>query len=232
MRLLMHCPHCEPGDESFPAEVPPKNDCVYQLKCPKGHIFDVNVLVHRFERLFRTALSALIDEYYRESIGSFAASYERFIELFVRVVMNARDVDKGSTAQSWKSISRQSERQLGAFTMLYTLQFRRPPERFPDDLVQLRNKVVHQGYYPDREECLSYGEAVLKCIRTALDAISESRELRSELDRSINDQEASSKEGPRYTYLAYSLIGTNRAPDQDRKSLAEMLKSYERARSL
>lgn len=232
MKVEAICPHCDQGSElPFSLDVAPKNDCVYELQCPEGHIFSANVLYHEFQKLFEVAVSALIDGYYRESIGSLTASYERFMELFIRVMMNAHNIDREVIKKSWKLISRQSERQLGAFIVLYGLQFQEQPKLLSNRQVELRNKVIHQGYFPDRAECISYGIAVLEFMRSSLEAIFRVQSLWDELVRSINDQGDFSEGGPNVHYYAYPLVGTNRPPSQDNKSFEEILQYVERMRA-
>jgi hypothetical protein len=111
MKIDVIRPQCNPGVlESFSLEVRPKNDCVYEINCPHGHRFTANVLYHEFQKLFEVAIAALVDEYFREAIGSFTASYERFMELFIRIVMRANGIDDNIIDKSRKKVSSQSER--------------------------------------------------------------------------------------------------------------------------
>lgn len=224
MRVDVICPHCDQGEKQpFSSEVAPKNDCVYELECPEGHTFSANVLYHEFQKLFEVAVATINDEYFREGIGSLTASYERFIELFIRVVMNEQQIPGEAIEKIWKSISRQSERQLGAFIVLYGLQFETQPNLLPKKMVELRNKVIHQGYFPVRAECVAYGAAVLEFMRSTLLVMYEVQGLWDELTRSINDQGDFSEAGPRVHFYAYPLVGTNRPPEQDNKSFEDML---------
>jgi len=228
LKVEVICPHCDQGaKQPFSTQVAPKNDCVYELKCPEGHTFSANVLYHEFQKLFEVAVAAIVDEYFREGIGSLTASYERFMELFIRVVMKERDIAGEAIDKSWKLISRQSERQLGAFIVLYTLQFETHPNLLPNKMVELRNKVIHQGYFPDRAECATYGAAVLEFMRSTLLAVYEVEGLWRELTRSINDQGDFSKDGPKVHFYAYPLVGTNRPPDLENKSFEDMLNYVE-----
>lgn len=209
----------------FVVELLPKNDSVYELTCPKGHRFPANVLYHEFQKLFEVAVNALADDYYREAVGSFAASYERSLELFIRVILKANGTKVDELSRCWQMVSRQSERQLGAFIALFLLEFGNQPPVLANGYIELRNKVIHRGYFPTKEECLSYGRAVLDSIRKTIRTIYTSEPLRSELIRSINDQGDFSPNGPRYHYFAFPLIGTNRPPEDDTKTLDEMLLS-------
>lgn len=229
MKVDVICPHCGPGEnQPFSTQVAPKNNCVYELKCPAGHIFSANVLYHEFQKLFEVAVAAIVDEYFREGIGSLTASYERFMELFIRVVMNEREIPSEAMEKTWKLVSRQSERQLGAFIILYGLQFETQPKLLPNKMVELRNKVIHQGYFPNLAECASYGAAVLEFMNSTLQAMREVQGLRNELTRAINDQGDFSEDGPKVHFYAYPLVGTNHPPGQVGKSFEDMLQYVKR----
>lgn len=224
MRVVLHCPSCDrAAADQFTVELLPKNDCVYEIECPKGHCFRANILYHEFQKLFEVAVNALADDYYREAVGSFAASYERFMELFIRVAMKANGTHDDELAKGWTKLSRQSERQLGAFIVLFVLEFGTQPPLLANAQIELRNNVVHQGYFPTKEECLKYGGAVLDSIRQTVRVLYASEKHQPELIRSINDQGDFSSNGPNFHYYAYPLIGTNRPPSEDTKTLDEML---------
>lgn len=231
MKVSLHCPSCDPSSTTpFDIELLPKSDCVYEIECPKGHRFQANVLYHEFQKLFEVAVNAIADNYHREAVGSFAASYERFLELFIRIALKANGTSDDELSKGWKKISRQSERQLGAFVALFILEFGIQPPVLANAQIELRNKVIHQGYFPTKEECLLYGRSVLDSIRQTIRILHESEPHRSELIRSINDQGDFSPDGPRYHYYAYPLIGTNRPPENDTKTLDEMIVSAAAAR--
>ena len=223
MRTFLHCPSCDPSADQFAIDFVPKNDSVFEIECPNGHRFSVNLLYHEFQKLFESAVNALADAYYREAVGSFAASYERFIELFIRIVMKANATPDDELAKGWNKISRQSERQLGAFIILFILEFGTQPPLLANADIELRNKVIHQGYFPTKDECVKYGRAVLEAIRKTIRALYDSEKHQADLIRSINEQGDFSSGGPNYHYYAYPLIGTNRPPSDDTKTLDEML---------
>jgi hypothetical protein len=224
MRVFLICPSCHHATASFTAELLPKNDSVYEIECPNGHRFFANILYHEFQKLFEVAVNALADNYYRESVGSFAASYERFLELFIRIVMKTKGTDDDKLAKGWKKVSRQSERQLGAFIFLYLMEFGDLPPLLGQAQIELRNKVIHQGYFPTKDECVNYGGAVLDSIRQAIRVLDSSKQHQPELHRSINDQGNFSSDSPRVHCFAYPLIPTNCPPTEDAKTLEDMLK--------
>ncbi len=224
MRVFLLCPSCDSTTaDQFAVELLPKNDCLYEIDCPNGHRFTANIFYHEFQKLFEVAVNALADDYYREAVGSFAASHERFMELFIRIVMKADGTPDDEFAKGWRKISRQSERQLGAFIILFVLEFNIQPPLLANAHIELRNNVIHQGYFPTKEECLKYGRAVVDSIRQTIQVLYNSKKHQVELIRSINDQADFSSSGPNYHYYVYPLIGTNRPPSDDNKTLDEML---------
>lgn len=224
MRLSLHCPICDlPEEPEFSVQLLPKNDCNYEIVCPRGHHFSANILYHEFQKLFEVGVNTLADDYYREAIGSLATSYEKFIELFIGIVMRTKNVDPDVIENAWKHVSRLSERQLGAFIYLYSAEFNNAPPLLSKKLVELRNKVVHKGYFPERQECIDYGAGVLSSIRQAIVTLHNSDQHRDELIRSINYQGDFSPTGPRLHYLAHPLIATNSPPERDTKGFDEMV---------
>jgi hypothetical protein len=81
----------------------------------------------------------------------------------------------GIIEETWKSMAKQSERQFGAFCVLYCLEaaksFALPPE-----IPQFRNKVIHEGYIPTEAEVMDFGRRVftlMRGIEEVLDKIGE-----------------------------------------------------------
>lgn len=63
-----------------------------------------------------------MDGYFRDAVASFSATLVRFFEYYIRVVAAKRDIDKEVFSKSWGAIKNQSERQLGAYIFLYTIE--------------------------------------------------------------------------------------------------------------
>ena len=233
MKARLFCPYCaRTNDTEFTAHFIPKNDNRYQFTCPAGHHFEATIVYHEFQKLFEIAIEMLSSDYYREAIASFAASYERFMELFIRIVMRANKIENEVTDKAWKNISHFSERQFGAFIVLFALEFSTQPNLLSNTLIRLRNQVIHQGYFPTKEECISYGSAVLDFIRATIKRLHASEKHHDELIRSINDQDDFSATAPELHFYAYPLIGTNRPPENDTNTLEDMLSAAIQARTI
>lgn len=173
MRLPMSCHECcfsaEPQDIPYPTYVEFRDDSLYEFTCEKGHKTLTILQQQKFELLFQIGAYAILDGYYREAVASFTSSLERFYEFFIK----AKLLEEGHTVETldatWKTVSSQSERQLGAYIFLYTQSFKKAPPLLPSGKVTFRNEVVHKGKIPTRDEALSYGQAVLDIIRPAME---------------------------------------------------------------
>lgn len=148
------------------------DDGQYEVVCGKGHKSIVILDNMKFELLYEMGLNALIDGYPREAVSSFVASLERFYEFYWRVVMSHFDVSHEDSKATWKPLSKQSERQLGAYVSASLLLTKCAPTLLNQNKeVQLRNNVIHNGYVPTKEEAISFGNSVMKLINTELDSL-------------------------------------------------------------
>lgn len=141
-----------------------RDDGIYEFECPEGHRSITVLRTPKHEVLFAIASNALLDGYLRESIASFAASLERFYEFAIRVICRAKSIHQQDIEKFWKPVSKQSERQLGAFTMLWFVEMGAPPDLLPNKMVELRNQVIHQGKVPTYQECIKFGQAIIDVI--------------------------------------------------------------------
>jgi len=146
----------------------PYNDKgIYKFECPLGHKNLVCLVDLKFEALFEIGANAVIDGYFRESVSSFSSSLERYYEFFISVVYE--DSNKsGEFGPVWKHVSNQSERQLGAYILLYPLYFNAEPKILPSKWVAFRNKVIHKGYIPTEEEAMEFGDVVYRLVAESL----------------------------------------------------------------
>jgi hypothetical protein len=118
--------------------------------------------------LFEIALNAIKDSYRREAVTSFSASIERFFEFAVRVIANNKKLAPQVFDGAWKKVSGQSERQFGAYVLLYTTSFAEVPEVLNDNMTKLRNGVVHGGRIPDKAEAIAFGRAAYRVIQAGI----------------------------------------------------------------
>ncbi|MDC6266644.1 hypothetical protein [Lysinibacillus fusiformis] len=178
MKISLICCECMQGDtKQVPKyEFTLKDDNVYLIECENGHKSVVTIAVHKFELLFEMGVNAFQEGYYREAVANFAASLERFyefsIEFFVYKHLGIEKYDTfyspGLYLGAWKQIKNQSERQLGAYTMLYFTVFNKVPDLLKSNDIAFRNDVIHKGYFPDEAKTLNYMENVFKLIQKGL----------------------------------------------------------------
>ena len=182
MRLLIPCMKCV-HDSGAPrlaiARVEVRDDGRYELTCPNGHKAVTLLQQQKFEVLFDIGAYAILDGYYREAVSSFAASLERFYEFAIHVFLHNSGVPGEVVSSCWKEVSRQSERQLGAFVLLWASFFHSKPELLGTKRTEFRNDVVHKGKIPSKSEALSFGNAVLDILRKNM------LQLRGELGNSV-----------------------------------------------
>lgn len=136
----------------------------YEFRCPNGHLNRAILQNELYELLFQQAVYCIDDGYYRESIGTFNAALERYIE-FATEVLSYRINADFEFEHLWKSISNQSERQLGAFHIVYQLALGIAPQKLNEKKVKLRNAVVHKGKLASKEEALGFSQYVMDYIR-------------------------------------------------------------------
>ena len=111
---------------------------------------------------------ALIDGYTREAIVNVASSLERFYEFCIELFCEINKVSCDSYQTTWKLISKQTERQLGAYFLLYLNCLKRLPVHIPDKQVNFRNRVIHQGYIPNNQEVMEYICCVYEVIKASI----------------------------------------------------------------
>lgn len=186
MKMLTKCPMCnsledEADDHLYELEL--TEEKVYEFTCKEGH---ENVLVlrnHSFEMLFEMGLYALNDGYSREAAANFAVAIERFHEFSIAVFAHEHGGEQSDSSDvfriisqtfddeyqnSWKAISKQSERQYGAYIMLYLITFKRTPILMKDKYITFRNDVTHKGIFPSRVKTEKYARATFDYIKTKL----------------------------------------------------------------
>lgn len=168
MKLPLPCMQCfqelgHPTNEFSFVEF--RDDGQYEVFCTHGHKSITILQQQKFEILFDIGANAIIDGYYREAVSSFTSSLERLYEFCIKVICEKRKVNETLYSSAWKTISNQSERQWGAFLLLWISEFGELPTVLSEKQVKFRNKVVHQGKIPNKQEAMIYGETILKITR-------------------------------------------------------------------
>jgi len=174
MKVLIHCPLCvsEASKGSFKLyrEVV-RDSSVYPITCDLGHETIAVITNPKHETLFEIGLTAIHDGYYREAVSSFQASLERWWEFYIRVVTAKHRITQEVLIPAFKEISRQSERQYGAFVFLRALEANTVLRRPTNNMVKFRNNVIHKGEIPTREKAEKFGREIWECISEDHDAL-------------------------------------------------------------
>lgn len=145
------------------------NSGIYEVNCDKGHKCITIIDNIDFEILYEYGLNAIADGYYREAVSSMTSAMERYFEFFVKTVLRASAVEFSTIDKTWKIISSQSERQLGAYIMFYCQTFKdSPPLLSPNKEIPFRNSVIHKGYIPSKNEAIDYGNSTMHIIESSL----------------------------------------------------------------
>lgn len=147
------------------------NNGIYKTHCAKGHEGIVVVDNLKFELLFDLGINAIIDGYYRESVASVTSALERFYEFFIKVIWRSNGLDYEIIDKNWKSISNQSERQLGAFITAYLSLAQGEVPLLKNEQVSFRNNVIHKGEIPSKEKTIEYADGVLQLIDKSLEVL-------------------------------------------------------------
>ena len=162
MKLFTTCMVClkELGYPSFEPIIADYFDgATAIIECARGHKSAVILQGQKFEILFESGASALLEGYTIEAASSFSASLERFYEFCIRVFRIKDGLNEIEFAKTFKEMAHQSERQFGVFLYLYLQNFGKAYQ-VKHNLVTFRNKVVHKGYIPTIEEAESYGAQI------------------------------------------------------------------------
>lgn len=167
MKLLVTCSQCISKDARlFATKLEVRDDGLYELICPSGHKSATRIQQLAFEVLFEIGVHAVIDGYYREAVSSFTASLERFYEFALKALV--RNSGGGIDVEKvWKPIQSSSERQLGAFSVVWSIVMGETPQLLPDSgptSRSFRNAVVHKGKIPTRGEAVAFGQAVIEIM--------------------------------------------------------------------
>ena len=231
MRYHLICTECfKNGHGQFTTHVSPNNEGIYNVECPKGHHFSVDILSHHFQVLFENGIHALFDNYFIESFVSISASYERFIEYFLRVVSISNGIPQSEIENTWKELSKQSERQFGAFFMVYLIEFGEKPSQLSNKMKELRNNVIHKGHLPSQRDCISYGDSVLAFIRPIISLLKSQKKYENELLSSVGRTECNPYLGK--SYVPYQIFAINRDINlTDEKSMVDFLKIEEKIKN-
>ena len=172
MKLKLSCIQCHFHNideiENYNIILELRDDNLYTFKCENGHESTIYFGAHKFELLFEMGVYSYLDGYYREAITNFAAAIERFHEFSIELFTSIFYQNDNDYSDVWKQVSNQSERQLGAYTLLYYVVFKKPPIPQDRKWVEFRNNIIHKGKFPTQEETFNFANATFKYIKEKL----------------------------------------------------------------
>jgi len=196
MKFRTLCYQCYPAKSTvdFDMSISISETDLYEYRCSLGHVTLLELQVFKFEILFESGLCAIRDKYFMESILSITAALERFYEFFIKIILKKQNISEELIEKSFKTMSRQSERQVGAFTVLYLSTFLELPKMLKQKMITFRNDVVHKGYLPNENETLEYAEEVYNTIKPIY------LKLLEDYSRTIMNYQLDIKKGRREKY--------------------------------
>lgn len=155
------------------------------FQCRQKNLFIFQSML--FEFLFDLGCLAYFDGYYREAIFNFSSSLEIFRKFFITTVLNKKGFSNDEIKILWESFSKYSQRQLGAYNVLYFLEFNKPIEKtkieknIREFLNDNRNKTIHNGEFITKEDTIKYGSYVFEEIKDVYLQIIDNNSLSSYL---------------------------------------------------
>jgi hypothetical protein len=178
------------------------NGVVY-LTCDKGHRTAGVFLGRKHQFLFESGCRALIDDYTNEAVSSFSAALERVYEFFIRVAYRKLGLPSFLIDKTWRQVKAQSERQFGAFVLLYPV-IAGEPFVIPEKMSQFRNSVIHRGYIARLEEVLEYAKTSFIFIRKIMAVLNEKcpTEMWAEINEAAQAQKSMVPTGMEWAWVA------------------------------
>lgn len=171
MKFKIFCTKCRNFDfeESIRLETIPQ-DFIVRHKCRNGHNQIINLTNPLYSLLFDKCIVAYFQKNYRACIFEAASAMERFFEHAIRIlIIPQKDLENVEKVRefknAWKLIRNMSERQLGAFIMLFQKTTNQPPILLNDSLISIRNNTIHKGYLPTEDEARKFLGSVCDLIQ-------------------------------------------------------------------
>lgn len=205
------------------------DNAVFELSCNKGHKHKYFISNPKYELLYDMGVSAYLDGYYREACLDFAACIERFHEycVYAMLCQNSNNIT-GEIDNMWKVIKNQSERQYGAFVVLYTNTIGKPPTEQKRKWVEFRNDITHKGKIPSKKEAYDYAKYVCEYIKEKYTELSAKNDMHNGVIpklRSLLEEDKEIRGISVTTFLLSVLIG-NSSFEKEMDSFDEKYKLF------
>ncbi|MBN5150095.1 hypothetical protein JY458_03845 [Stenotrophomonas maltophilia] len=170
MKYHSSCPACSQGKEDFdiaPITVEYFDTLGGTYKCRNGHERYAVIQGPKFQVLMASGAEALFAGFTLEACTTFSAATERFYECMLKAMLLKSGLTEELIELQFKEMSRQSERQLGAFMSQYAIHTGTafvPSKK----LTERRNEYVHKAVVPNHEAAMGYCsdvyDQILKCV--------------------------------------------------------------------
>lgn len=236
MKIKYICHECLDNEAIQHVLFSVRDDGIHKVTCIEGHVSFIFLSNSLFEILFDYGLHALNDGYTREAVASFTASIERFYEFYTRIIQRKHGVASDEIDNSWKHVSKMSERQLGGFVSLYLIEKKTAVKLFPDWVTKFRNEVTHKGKIPTEEEAVKYGTEIFSFLKENLNELKRENDsiLKAQIKQDLDDNVKKNTGATRRhqmqittTFLSHAPLEYSLAPTtfQAAKDLANLLLS-------
>jgi hypothetical protein len=229
MKIFAMCMECmkELGRPSFePFLVPYYDDRIAYVECSQGHRSALVIQAQKFEVLMESGASALADGYTLEAVASFSTALERFFEFCLKVISTHREIEAEVYEEMFKDLARQSERQIGAFLVLFALE-RGRSYRLNTSVVEFRNRTIHKGVIPTPDEAEKFCSQVYAQVHEVFGELRES--LSTAINSVVMSENARIAKGiptgvPRATVAGFGLFSISSA--EQKPNFAEAFEAF------
>lgn len=148
---------------------PIREDSIYEVRCGTGAVTFLVAQEQKFEIISELALISYAKGDFSGSAIKLYTSLERFFEFCQKVVLKEIGLSDSEVSTYWKTIRSSSERQIGAFLIAKHISEKFGGYAWPeigklDDLARFRNKIVHQGFFPDANQTRTFATNILRTI--------------------------------------------------------------------
>lgn len=210
---LLVCFSCERkyGRRCNYGELVPLSDTdTYSYTCPVGSKTVKTIQNPRFEILTELALLEFNNNIFENSVTRFSSALERFFEFLTVYYLRLEGFHDLEITKVIRRI-KLSERLRGSFELVASLMKLKNNYLFPDtpdldNLLQLRNKVVHGGYLPTEAESRQHGTAISEFLATTVQWIKDNHH--KETMQAVNYYSMQSRERARRYYGENETIWT------------------------
>lgn len=148
-------------------------DSQVKMKCNNGHEFTALLQVPKFAFMFENGLTAFNNGFYIEAFSCFYSAIELFRIDFSLAYFHSYEGKSVNELKNLFNKLKRSEQYKGVYEITYGLYYEKSrykdrvnTEKIANNLVNLRNEVVHSGHIPSKEEAENLGYSIYKSIIT------------------------------------------------------------------